>query len=755
VIRRLIVGMVLLIVTLAGSRVAAFQGATPVASPVASPEASPLAADVTPEGLGNFYNYFSAGTLADLGYQDVTTPNGQSIVEYFLPLPTAVTPVAESTMTLVFSHSPLLRADVSTMTVLINGMPAASVFLDDSNLERAELEIPFPGAAAQPGGVLVQVAFSMRLSRDSCEDIDNVGLWATIHAESAFDLRSHAIVGEADLATLQEQFTGFSEPLTIVLPEHPSATERDAASAIAARVGAWNARQTGTLQIVTSSDPAAIDSGPAIYIGSGERLPTPMNWTGLIWDGARFNSSNGPVDPDHGVVALLQQPYPALLVSGATEQALDRAVTAVTDARYSSQLSGPYRVVTAVEPVADTPIAPWSKPRTVFADLGFEPRTVRGEGTSGIDLLFSRPPEWIAGNDGTLDLRLQASAALRTDTSWIAVSVNGVPLGTQPIVASESTMTYRFPLAAAGINTPVDGQASNILHLRIDLHLELPRHECEAIDPTNAWATLLDDSGIVIPHDTYTGLDLARLPAPVLQAESDAPYIIAVPDAANSADLTAALQTAFAFGLRSGDPTAGFPSIRNATEVTDAEKQAASIVAIGTAETNPILADIDIGTAIPGIAASSDPNAGTTISIVESPWSDDGAVVAIVPASGDTAIVSELMASTAVLARLTGTSSSIGADQVVTQTGAAEAPLLPPDSTPDIASDITREPEQASDLPGDTGSETDPADASARDDEADEDLPPWQVAGAIILGGIVVGIGAFLWIRLTGRKGTP
>jgi hypothetical protein len=137
------------------------------------------------------------------------------------------------------------------------------------------------------------------------------------------------------------------------------------------------------------------------------------------------------------------------------------------------------------------------------------------------------------------------------------------------------------------------------------------------------------------------------------------------------------------------------------------------------------------------------------VGIIPSPWFDGGAVLTIIPDAGtDTSAVSRFFSDETTLSALAGTSAIVDPNLLPQMTGLAGVPIQPPDATP------TTETSAFDDTPPDPTPTEESAlfttmpedDVETRVDEEDP-LDDWQLVGSILLGGFVIAIGSFLWVR--------
>ncbi|MDW8233655.1 MAG: cellulose biosynthesis cyclic di-GMP-binding regulatory protein BcsB [Roseiflexaceae bacterium] len=71
----------------------------------------------------------AAYRFADLGYGDRTARTMYGSLDYFFPVPAGEEPLEGARLELVYSHSPLLEPERSTMSIVVNGLSVQSVRL--------------------------------------------------------------------------------------------------------------------------------------------------------------------------------------------------------------------------------------------------------------------------------------------------------------------------------------------------------------------------------------------------------------------------------------------------------------------------------------------------------------------------------------------------------------------------------------------------------------------------------------------------
>src|SRR5215212_1020542 len=527
---------------------------------------------------------------------DVTVRGMDASANYFIPLPPWTSMASGSRLDLEFTHSPLLVPERSTLTVVANGQSVDSVFLTPETQNRARLSVDLPVAAPETRTYAIRIQLRMRLTDDACEDPDDPALWTTIHKESMLSLVTTPAAEPPTLDTLQTQFVQGGEsspPPLVVLPVQPSPEELEAAGLISFQLDRWQGRANSDAALRLLQGEAPPLDAPAILIGTGSALPMGDGWSSTAWDGSQYLVDGNPVPADQGILALRQQPVPHLLVSGATPAAVREAALALARSDSSAPLSGSAMIVTGAPPPPTPPDEyAWEEGAASFAQLGVRRQEVIGPGDQFIDLPFQRPASWVLQEGGTLQLAIDAAPSIRPETSWVRVSVNGLEVGSQPLQPGTAGIDrYVFVLPAGRLNNELDGQPVRQLSVQIRLHLDYPREACVPIDREGVWAALLPTSAWVLPHEPYEGRDIGRFPSEFLDVATNVPVTVVLPDDPTTDELEAVLHVAAALGRWNPFTRTQLPRLVTVANVSDEERGAMPVIAIGGTERNRLSAD--------------------------------------------------------------------------------------------------------------------------------------------------------------------
>ncbi|GAB4421003.1 MAG: hypothetical protein Fur0044_18220 [Anaerolineae bacterium] len=199
-------------------------------------------------------------TLADLGYQDrVVRGRAQRTVNYDFTLPLNWQLTDMAAIDLYFSHSRLIDAQNSSLTVLLNRQPTSSSLLDDQTADNGHIRINLAKANIQPGSNRLSVQTNLART-DQCIATNADQGWLVISANSRISLAHTEITGlNFDLDYFPNPFS--TDPtlsnLLFVLPNAPDVTEWGQALRLVASLGsATSGKMLSPVATLGESPPA-------------------------------------------------------------------------------------------------------------------------------------------------------------------------------------------------------------------------------------------------------------------------------------------------------------------------------------------------------------------------------------------------------------------------------------------------------------------------------------------------------------------
>lgn len=538
-------------------------------------------------------------TFAALGTRDTGVQGTVATATTFVPVRPGYR-VAGGAVTLDFDHSPLLRADRSTVTLLASGIPLGSARLTRANATGGRLRVPLPALPDTGDGVLLQARFSMRLTRDPCEDSRNAALWARVRGTSTVVTRlrpARRTVGAA-LATL-----------TPTTPHDPVAidTAGDAAAlgatgTVAAALGR-QAAATGSDPLVTAGD--AADGG--VTVATGDAADRALRTVG----------AEAP-DATGGVLAVAASGPPHLVVGAGAIAGLRRAAAALSPGALTTP-DARVATVGAAAPRAPRAAQPWRQDAASFAQLGLDTREATGPGVQELALFLDRPPQWDVEGTPVLDLVLDAGAGLDPTTSSVAVTVAGQPVGSRRLEPGKGPAHLRFELPDGLLDHDLRGRAVRRVPVTLRFDLQVDQRGCRPLDADAARVLVAPASTLTIPHTTTDDRDLSRWPAPLAQPGRQVDVVL--PDDASDAVRGAGLQLVASIA-RWADPAAPAPRLTTVRGLGRRARDGDSLVLLGDADEALGLRIVD------PVAARLRPGVGAIV-LAASPWNGDRHVAAI------------------------------------------------------------------------------------------------------------------------------
>jgi Bacterial cellulose synthase subunit len=536
--------------------------------------------------------------LGSLGYQDTTLRGRLVLTDYFVPGPGNYALSDENWLDLTYRPSDLLR-EQSVMTILWNGMPLQEVALQPTSDAATDLTIHVPRERVDPAFNRLQVQAALQIKNEDCVE-ENPARHLTIFNTSQVrygygDRQPIAVPIGPDLARYPAPFFTQNNPqpapVRLVLPANPSSSELTAAVRVVAQLGQFGGSRGLPLEFSRADNLADLTSEHLVFVGraaslpSLAQLPNPPGGVRRAEDGGYLDDAGQPVPAGTGVVLEVNSPWnparAALVVTGADDQAVERASTAVASREGIRALHGQVALVSAVQsPELITTPTP-----TLLSDLGRSDDTISGVGQHSIS--FAIEAASLAGSSSLpLDLDVSHSPLLDPARSSMRVVLNGTPV---------STTSFR-DLAPSRARTRVDlppaalKPGSNTLSVEFDLSLpRLEDQQCARIPTEQAWAVLHADSALV-PADapgTPDDVTLASYPYPFVRGGRLDTALLVLPDH-DLGDGTALLRLVADLGRATRGPVLA-PRVVRASEFDPAMAADADVIVWGLPEANSVL----------------------------------------------------------------------------------------------------------------------------------------------------------------------
>lgn len=566
-----------------------------------------------------------AETLKAADVDDVSVRGINAVAAAFVPIPPGYA-VDGGTVDLRFEHSPLVRPDVSTVTLAAGGTPLGSARLTRESATGGRLRAELPSLPDARRGLVLEARFFLRITRDDCEDPQNAALWARMLDTTTVEPRlvpaDRTLAAALDL--LQPPRPG--APLDVALPATPTAAQVAAAGRAVAGAARANVAAAASPFVRVVDAPST--TATTLVVGPA-----------------------GAVTPG---LSVSEDGAPRVRLAG-DDAALRRAADALVQPRLNPASGS--ATAGGDGPGPPDEARPWRRSAASFAQLGIEPREVTGDAESTIEMAIDRPPHWKITEDAELELHMASGGGVG-EGSAVSVAVNGRELGSRRLERDSDLQRLRFDLPRGLVDTDLDGAAVRMLRLTIRPDLDTDRRPCRPEDVDGVRATLLDTSKITLPHETTGEADLSRFPAPM-----DGPVRVVLPDRPTRDQIAAGLQVASALG-RFSEPSEALPELTTAGAL--GERRDADLILLGDAD-RQVGERIDAPGGVTGGAGS--------LVLRESPWNDGRHVLAL---DGDLMKAARALASRSTVERLVGTAVVVRAttDPEAVAATKGEPPLL-------------------------------------------------------------------------------
>ncbi|MDO8691213.1 MAG: cellulose biosynthesis cyclic di-GMP-binding regulatory protein BcsB [Dehalococcoidia bacterium] len=549
-----------------------------------------------------------------LGYGDATVYGVYATLDLYLPGAGGY-PLAEGGyVRLILSHAGILLGDRSTMIVRMNDVPLVTVRLNADNTNRTELKVSLPKDKLLDTLNHLKLEFYMRIAEGTCTDeLNNPALNATIYGESMIHYAYASLVRKAptpppSLADYPQPFVypsySWPDELVFVVPDDPSEAELTSASSIAAKLGQMAKGKIITATLTTSSrlDQATREGYNLFFVGKAQSLALPpelrqkasLDLTEDVVHGTTSLQMGGTqLSPDSGAISLSPSPWNprnwVLVATGATDQAVRRAGTALSTKTYLDAIKGDQAVITQ-EPRPSALLAdddPGLPKEATLSQLGVSDILVTGLGElKGSSIFFSSPAP-NPTDSAYVDLVISHSPLLITSESSLRVELNGTSVKSIQLDDSNTGPTKIRVLFPYTIVKP----GANSLSFRLTLFGQ-SIEACGPVDRSRAWAVVQSQSLIHLPPsgpEPRLSLDVFPYPflgtGPHLESAYLERNALVLPD--DPAEWRDFLQLATALGSYATADTLTLPSMTVRT-MPDGIRKERNVIAYGTWGANPL-----------------------------------------------------------------------------------------------------------------------------------------------------------------------
>lgn len=458
-------------------------------------------------------------TAAQPPFGDVVLQGIRSSSTVFLPLPEEWN-MKRMVVRLTFSHSSIMKTS-STLTVMANESPVASVRLTPENEQNGRLEVRIPPELLKGETLSLRFAGTMRIADDYCDDIYNLGNWVRISSLSTVEYGYEQLVIEPNVGRLPYPIINIRSPkidtALFVTPANPTPQEMIPMYHLASYFSSQQTFRGFSLLTVAMNEaaPAILDKYNMVWVGRVDRLPMlrdiapklPLK----INEQGTFLSADSR---DVGIIMLATSPWnngrSVLIVTGATDTAVTNAAKAIRQPEFAKIARGGYALVPTAPIETATPLL-LETGATTFRALGYTTQTVRGIGKHTLSYVLPTP-NWRSPESLKVVVSFSHSPLVSNDESYLVLSNEGIPqsgiyLTKDNVEPTKWTVNIPASQLTAG---------DNRIDLTFELHFDRddPRR-CDEDLWDHAWGVIHDVSTAEVKlTDNMPELFLTNFPVP-------------------------------------------------------------------------------------------------------------------------------------------------------------------------------------------------------------------------------------------------
>lgn len=583
---------------------------------------------------------------------------------YYFKIPSGIVLQNPCSVSLYLTSSETLIEELSAITVSVNGNQLDTIPIKSiGEGGNGWWEVSVPVAYFMTGAINeLRFTTAHRSIEGECADIDNPSNWVGIEAPSFLYLS----VAQYPALTLANTFSTFYDSVLTgdtltsqyVLPENgTSAVLEGGALTLASAAGAYRTGMN-TINFSATSGLPSDDTTNSVFLGWQN------GWSAFFGEPLQQLSAGQGYLASAG--SLAEPGGSKLLVSGADDKGIERAVELAASSAYFEQLSGTTAVVTSdlerkhkVE-VHDNGVY-------TFEDLGFNTLSLAGAFHQTASFNVSQPNNTQSGPASTVTINFSHSKALQADRSLLTVLIDNVEIDS--IQLSDSNATN----GSITVPIPQSAREKASFNVTVSVYNYIGKVDCSKDYYDVAW-TVIDKSSSVFfdANDTRLRPVLSEfLQFNLWKETADSKLVV------RSSELSStALNLAARAGQRNGT---SFSMLRKSLTdpLTDVDKNNNMIYVGSTSElvqlphevrealmvapdSNDTFAIADEAPFINETLAGK-----VIVQVVRSPWNYDKYIYVLSYPEGSEARAAAVVADNDLMNALAGTISTVGADDSI------------------------------------------------------------------------------------------
>jgi Bacterial cellulose synthase subunit len=531
-----------------------------------------------------------------------------------------------------------------TLSILLNDVLLQTLQLNELGEIETKISIPMEAFNAVSSDGLHILSFVLE-SSESCRFYgQNTTVY--VHQTSFLTLPHEIVEPSTSLANFPRpifQNSFIPDSALIIVPDQPSSTELQAALTTAASMSKFSSGEM-ILDMTTFSKFENVDASKnhLIFVGKAAsltslaelKLPLP-----LINGQFQLPSDS----PDDGLVEMILSPWSdshvILVISGNTDQGVDKAAQAVSTGIIRSNQSDNFAVIQQVS--LEPPNSPQTVDRTL-ADLGYEGRTFGNRGFNAAYYDFNIPVGMSVSPDSYFEMVYGHSKLIDYNSSEIVVLLNNQPIGSVRM----SDTTADLPTNKVKIMIPPSIVTSGNNYLVVQVYL-VPLDDCAPPDIQGLWVNIWPESTLHIPQTAspaspFALQKLSNFPEPfTFNSVLDTTAFVLEHD--NLDSWRNALQIAAYLGWQSSGPVIALSAFYG-DEIPTTERSNYNLLVVGKPTQIPFMNEVNDYLPAPFLTGSDKASEGNNfqvtyqippdsplgyLEIIQSPWNPNNIVLAV------------------------------------------------------------------------------------------------------------------------------
>jgi Bacterial cellulose synthase subunit len=541
-------------------------------------------------------------TFAELGFRETSlvSPFDATSVLFSIPANWRLAPGGEVQLdyeiTLSGADAGLIGSQNpygGTLTVTFNNQLVTTISLKDLGGHTIQFTLPPTALTSVRQDGRHQLTISLN-AQFSC--LYNVSALVVIKPTSTFKLPFEVSTPELNLSRLPAPFylrnALVPDHTLLVVPNDPDIKELQAALNVMSGFGSLIGEKfdLGLVSASELTDQTLADSN-LIFVGKPDEFDLLANVKfPLAIENKKFAGLPTESESD-GILEMSISPWNeskvAMLVSGNSIEAVDKAARAVSSGRVLVYENPALAYVAEVQPLADSlPVIE----NFTLQSLGYKNETLSGIGLNSVQYLFNASREQLNSKDSSIDLIYYHSGLLDYGYSSFSVELNNEVISSIPFTKESeqlSTLQVKIPpgLLRFGEN-----------RLTVSARM-LTTTSCDATGFSDPWLTISDQSSIHLPATTDVNsitpslLDLKFFPNLFMTHSDLGDVAFVLPKTAPSTWKIAG-QMAYELGRNSNPLISNLEAIY-AEDMPQQVLDENSLIVIGKASTIPLLSQIN------------------------------------------------------------------------------------------------------------------------------------------------------------------